>query len=167
MAEDRDPLRQLIDVAVYAPIGLLTLAQRELPQLVAAGKTRVDNQITIAKFVGKMAIRQGKKQFDKRLGDANTTVEPDVLASPLADEPNHDGDAESLPAAIIEAVAHSPVLVEADALPIEGYDSLAASQVVLRLGSLTPAELDAIEHYESNHRARRTILGKITQIRTK
>src|SRR5262249_11733236 len=160
-ADDKDRLRQLIDVAVYAPIGLLTMAQRELPHLVAAGKTRVDNQLTMARFVGKMAVRRGRKEIGQRMADANTATQRDVLTSPLAADPADDPSGESLPEAIIEAVAHSPELADADSMPIEGYDSLAASQVVLRLGSLTSAELDAIEQYESTHRARRTILGKI------
>ena len=41
-----DPLRRLIDLMIYAPIGLLTLAKAELPQLIATGKTRIDNQLT-------------------------------------------------------------------------------------------------------------------------
>jgi hypothetical protein len=53
---------------------------------------------------------------------------------------------------------------ELTSLPIEGYDSLAASQVVLRLGSLTDVELRTIEQYETSHRARRTVLGKISQL---
>ena len=51
-----------------------------------------------------------------------------------------------------------------DTLPIPGYDALSASQVVERLAGLTPDELDAVRAYESAHRHRRTILGKIEQI---
>jgi len=87
-----------------------------------------------------------------------------------------------LPAAVIDAVAHAPELADTttaatttataaaatsaapETLPIDGYESLAASQVVLRLGSLTASELAAIADYESSHRARRTILGKIHQL---
>src|SRR5215217_6476772 len=65
-----DPARQLIDLLVYAPIGLLTVAQRELPQLIATGKTRLDNQLTVAKFIGKMAVSQGRKELQRRLEDA-------------------------------------------------------------------------------------------------
>ena len=66
---------------------------------------------------------------------------------------------------LIATVAQSPLLREpVDELPIEGYESLAASQVVLRLGSLTSDELKAVQSYEYSHRARRTILGKINQL---
>jgi hypothetical protein len=50
------------------------------------------------------------------------------------------------------------------ALPIPGYDALSASQVVERLIGLAPDELDAVHAYESSHRQRRTILGKIEQL---
>jgi hypothetical protein len=49
-------------------------------------------------------------------------------------------------------------------LPIPGYDALSASQVVQRLNGLAPEELDAVRDYETAHRRRRTILGKIDQI---
>jgi hypothetical protein len=51
-----------------------------------------------------------------------------------------------------------------DSLPIPGYDALSASQVVERLTGLSSDELDAVRSYESTHRNRRTILGKIDQI---
>lgn len=51
-------------------------------------------------------------------------------------------------------------------LPIEGYDHLAARQVVDRLDSLTPAELREVERYERGNRHRRTVLGKIEQLST-
>lgn len=50
------------------------------------------------------------------------------------------------------------------ALPIPGYNSLSASQVVERLPGLAADELEAVRSYEASHRKRRTILGKIDQI---
>jgi hypothetical protein len=51
-----------------------------------------------------------------------------------------------------------------DALPIPDYDELSASQVVERLEGLDRESLDAIRMYESEHRGRNTILGKIAQL---
>jgi hypothetical protein len=51
-----------------------------------------------------------------------------------------------------------------DALPIPDYDELSASQVVERLDGLDRESLDAIRRYESEHRGRNTILGKIAQL---
>ncbi len=49
-------------------------------------------------------------------------------------------------------------------LAIPGYDSLSASQVVEHLAGLGGADLEAVRLYESSHRNRRTILGKIDQL---
>ena len=53
---------------------------------------------------------------------------------------------------------------DADALPIPDYDELSASQVVERLDGLDVESLEAIRRYESQHRGRNTILGKISQL---
>lgn len=52
---------------------------------------------------------------------------------------------------------------EAD-LPIQDYDSLAASQVVPRLSTLDPDELRRVQAYESAHRRRQTILNRVDQL---
>jgi hypothetical protein len=56
-------------------------------------------------------------------------------------------------------------VANAEALPIEAYDLLAARQVCDRLGGLTSDELAVVERYERAHRGRRTVLGKIEQLR--
>lgn len=56
--------------------------------------------------------------------------------------------------------------IPVEALPIDGYDHLAASQVVDRLGALTPTELDLVDGYERAHRHRQSVLAKITQLQT-
>jgi hypothetical protein len=52
----------------------------------------------------------------------------------------------------------------AEALPIPDYDELSASQVVERLDGLDRDSLEAIRRYETDHRGRNTILGKIAQL---
>jgi hypothetical protein len=49
-------------------------------------------------------------------------------------------------------------------LPIPGYDLLSATQVIERLEGLAQPDLLAIRAYEITHRARTTILGKISQL---
>ena len=51
-----------------------------------------------------------------------------------------------------------------DRLPIDEYESLAASQVVARLQTLQRDELETVRSFEAAHRGRRTILGKIDQL---
>jgi hypothetical protein len=59
------------------------------------------------------------------------------------------------------AVGAVPVV---ESLAIPGYDTLAASQVVQRLSSLEPDELEAVRRYELGTRGRRTILHRVAQL---
>jgi hypothetical protein len=54
---------------------------------------------------------------------------------------------------------------DAAGLPIPGYDTLSASQVVQRLPGLSAEGLDAIEAYERAGRARKTVLLRVAQLR--
>jgi hypothetical protein len=49
-------------------------------------------------------------------------------------------------------------------LPIDQYESLAASQVVARLASLTAEDLEAVRRFEVSHRGRRTVIARIDQL---
>lgn len=171
MADANDPVGRLIDLALYAPVGLLTLAQQELPGLIATGRTRVDNQLTLARFIGKMVVRQGGNEFKRRMQAAEQARREPPLAPPP----------EPLALTVVTAAAidHMPKRSARtapslragagpeDTLPIDGYDSLAASQVVLRLGSLNTKELESVRRYEERNRSRRTILGKIAQLQAR
>lgn len=68
---------------------------------------------------------------------------------------------------VADEAANSEALERAQSearLAIPGYDALSASQVVERLAGLSGEELAAVRHYETDHRRRRTILGKIEQL---
>lgn len=49
-------------------------------------------------------------------------------------------------------------------LAVPDYDALSASQVVPRLATLAPEELEAVRRYERAHRNRQTILNKVNQL---
>lgn len=65
------------------------------------------------------------------------------------------------PAPAVPASTSGPVEAE---LPIDGYDSLAASQVVPRLVTLSPDELRTVRDYEQAGRHRQTILNRVEQL---
>jgi len=67
------------------------------------------------------------------------------------------------PAAPDESVT-GPSAPAAAQLPIEEYESLAASHVVARLANLDPSELREVRRFEVAHRGRRTVLGRIDQL---
>ncbi len=93
------------------------------------------------------------------------------IAGPIAgagDVPGGDGGAApevEVPEVEVPEVEVPEVEVpEVGSLAIPDYDSLAASQVVPRLDSLTADELEAVRCYETGVRGRKTILSKIAQL---
>lgn len=157
MSEGERPLlEEVLDYTVYAPIGLALTVLEDLPALVAKGRGRISTQVTVARFVGKMAARQARRRVD------------DLLAT---DGPVTSSPTQEIREQTIETVARvTPVegdtsTSEAADHAIPGYDTLAASQVVARLVGLDAADLEAVRLHEASHRARRTILTRIDQLR--
>lgn len=155
-SQPRDSLfERWLDVAVYAPVGLLLKVRAELPALVDTGRQTVENRVQVAKFVGQMAVAYGKTEWNKRLAEsrANTSTASTATSTsaPLA------GGARVLDAASVEVDRRL-------AAPFDGYDTLPASQIVARLNRMGMAELAAVVAYETAHRGRRTILAKAEQL---
>jgi hypothetical protein len=98
----------------------------------------------------------------------------EVRPEPTRVRPTPTVAASPTPAAAEPGPAPEPVRAEpatpglaaplADTLAIPAYDSLSASQVVPRLSSLSPAELEAVREYEAAHRGRKTILNRVAQL---
>lgn len=140
----RRPLAsKVLDLAVYAPVGLAVQLSEDLPNLVATGRTRVRERVQVARWVGEMAVTYGRAELEKRLtaAAANPVLEP-MVHLPLAAVADHEP---------------SPP-------PFEGYNELAAAQVVQLLARLPHTELVLIREYERGHRARRTVLAKLDQL---
>jgi hypothetical protein len=66
MTERSSGLDALLDLFVYAPVGLALLAGEELPKLAARGRAQLGGQLTMAKVVGQFAVAQGRRQFASR-----------------------------------------------------------------------------------------------------
>ena len=142
MTTGRAPLDRLVDLAVAVPSCTFVAARRAVP--LAA---RVGTQGT-ARLVGRVS----EAVHELRSGGLDTDVQVDEIASPPPVEAS-EGEA----AILAESIS-------ADELPIEGYDLLAARQVVDRLGTLDRPDLARIEIYERAHRNRSTVLGKISML---
>jgi hypothetical protein len=87
---------------------------------------------------------------------------PETVPSPAAAPPAAPAPAAEPPAP--PDAAWRAGVPASEALPIPDYDELSASQVVERLDGLDRDSLDAIRRYETDHRGRNTILGKIAQL---
>ncbi len=137
---------QVLDLAVFGPLGFALEARHLIPELAARGRAHVEAQVRTARAVGQLARQLGSRPHQT----SEVTREP----SPAPASP---------PAAHTREVAVR-VTDDREPLPIEGYDALAASQVVARLGGLSREELERVERYETAHRARRTILHRVAQL---
>jgi hypothetical protein len=157
MSDDERPLiDEILDYAFYAPVGLAMTVLEDLPGLVNRGKSKLAPQLGIARFVSKMAFQQVRRSIEDLLSPSSPQAEP----APESTEPLGLTATEGV---IIEARGH---VADAPApeLAIPAYDTLAASQIVARLNGLTAEELSSVRLYEEAHRARRTILARITQL---
>jgi hypothetical protein len=164
MTSRQDPAEQLLDLLVYAPLGLLLEARDLVPKLAEKGRQRMGGQVTVARMIGEMAVRQGQRRAEKlvqRLREQPAspgTDRPDGGAA----EPANGHRPENPPSA---AAGTAPPVPDVDSLAIPGYDTLSASQVVPRLEGLSPQELDAVRAYEAATRARKTVLTRVDQLR--
>jgi hypothetical protein len=172
MGDDKNPLDILLDLMVFGPIGFVAEAHRLVPELAAKGRETVDSQVKVARMVGQFAVQRGQREAAKiveRLRPSSPAPPADRASSAPPAATNGEVPAEPLDEVIpvrIEASTTSRAAVRAD-LAIADYDSLAASQVLPLLDNLSPAELDAVQDYESTHRKRKTILGRIAQIQSR
>lgn len=132
---------------------------------VAEGGFGVARDLTETALQGLLAFRTG---VPAPVAD-DTGAAPDPAAgAPLSAVPTEPADATPTaprsaappPSSAAAPAAAPPV----ESLPIPDYDELSASQVIERLEGLDTASLEAIRAYESQHRGRNTILGKIAQL---
>jgi hypothetical protein len=153
----KSPLRRTFDVCCIAPIGVAVSVAEEIPELLAQGRRRLELQLGNALFVGRFVVNQKQRELSARLdglfgNGASGEAEPDATTDPEPAPPGPERPAPDPAAASIVGGA------------LADYDTLSASQVVRRLESLGPEELDAVRRYESSTRNRRTILNRAGQL---
>jgi hypothetical protein len=164
------PIRRVLDMFVFAPVGVALTVAEDLPGLVSKGRDRVETEIRNARVVGEFVVTAGQQELGRRLGDlfhGGSTPEAEPAATAAAPVPEAAAPAPS-PAPEPAPAATKPAPDPADGPLVEaalaGYDTLSASQVVRRLESLGPDELRAVHRHEASHRNRRTILNRTTQL---
>lgn len=167
MAADERPLfDELLDVALYAPVGLAVRALEQVPGLAAAGKARIGSQVTQARVLGRFAVTMAKtkasRSFERPRSEPATPPAERDGGGPEAATPPEPAPAE--PAAPAEPESTTAGRHPHPPQGIPDYDALSASQVVPRLSGLTDDELAAVKAYEAATRRRRTILGRIAQL---
>jgi len=161
----RDPLARLVELALVVPVevsGRLIESVPVVADKVPPAAERVRREIVLARFLGKLAVDQGIRELRSRLSPASE--DPDVTSPSAAPdvEPARDDQDGGAPIATATTDAAVP---EADSLALVDYDHLSSAQIVSKLAGLDDDELDAVDVYERAGRHRRTVLGKIEQLR--
>lgn len=159
-----------IDLLLYAPLGAAIELRARIPELATTGRRHLGMQVLTARSIGQFAVIQARRQLPSILDEMRDrgleTLSAVGLASPSPAPTAHDdaplAEVVDLPVATPEPAGDVPT---PDELAIPDYDSLSALQVVPRLEGLDADELESVDRYEGAHRARRTILHRISQLR--
>jgi hypothetical protein len=155
----KSPLRRTIDLCVAAPVGVAASVVEELPELLAEGRRRVELQLGNALVVGRFVVAKKQRDLSERLDGLLGN------GSPHTASPSNGGTAVSqVPPPGPDRPAPDPAAAAVVDGALADYDTLSASQVVRRLESLGPEELQAVQRYEASTRNRRTVLNRAGQL---
>jgi hypothetical protein len=161
--------RRLVETAVYVPIGLAAVAAEQLPTWVESRRQQFEQRVVLSRIIGKLVVDQGlrdlRRRFDARSSQSATPPAPSAASSAAPVVTTTAAVVAPVPDVVpVPAAEAPPTAPPLRPLPIEGYDSLAAPQVLDRLDGLDAEELATVAAHERSHRHRRTILGRIAQL---
>ena len=130
---------------------------------VPAAIGRVQREIVLARFLGKLAVDQGVREVRQRIESLLAPTEP---TNDAREATHHTARTDTVDdTADDTADRGTDRVIDSGTLALADYDHLAASDIVSMLAGLEPDERDAIEAYELQGRHRRTILGKMAQLK--
>ncbi len=122
MSHDRSPIKQVLNLAFFGPVGLALAAKDTLPEWVDKGRRRVGHQVGIAKMVGEHASRHGQKIVSETLVSFGLLPGPPPPTSASASPPSAEVAPKARQRAAREAreeVGRSPGSA-VEAVPAEG-----------------------------------------------
>jgi len=174
---------RILDLALYAPVGLVLSVVEAVPGLVRKGRARLAPQVGVARTVGQFTVRQGYRQvaglaagrgpFPFRPGRPAVQTYGVYTSEPAALEGDSNGDRGAAdegqapnagPVEVVEPRGAELTALTAAGLAIPSYDSLSATQVVQRLAGLSREEVAAVAAYEAGTRRRKTVLSRAEQL---
>jgi hypothetical protein len=151
-AQVEETLRRAVDTVAAVPCELARRTRERAGRMAERLTDSVTTSISLARTLGELT-------FGGLLGVGRSAVVPVSGVRPPSALPERRPTVVSTPTGLTERAD-----TNADDLPLEDYESLAASQVVARLARLSPGDLVKIREFEEANRGRRTILGKIEQL---
>jgi len=137
---------RLLDLMVFAPIGLALEAKELLPKMADRGR----GQVALARLAGRVATQQAPTGVSQLVGGLRDAVRSTLgldeqSVQTIESEPDPPGD-------------------DVD-LPIVGYHAMAATELLELLEPLSDDDLAELLAFEQDHRARATVINRIRQLR--
>jgi hypothetical protein len=154
-AQVEETLRQVVDTVTAVPCELARRSRDAAGRAVERVSDTVTTSVGLARSLGELA-------FGSLLGIGRSAAAPPRGRPPSALPTLSPATEPVVASAPVESVDREDTA--SDHLPLEDYESLAASHVVARLARLSVDELVQIRGFEEANRGRRTILGKIEQL---
>lgn len=152
MTTRSQPVERAIETLLFAPIGLGAKLVDDGPDIAK----RVSQELSNARFIGRLTVGQGLSAIRSKLEEPAATVSEAPAPGTTS--------AASVPESASPAADVVDVDLLADDLALPDYDDLPAIDIVAKLESLTADERQLIGAYETANRARRTVLGKLAQL---
>lgn len=182
--EDIPLVERVIEATLFRPFEVAAQLAAVPPREVSSRVRQVRNDVRAARMLGKFAVDYGVRRLRAEVA-ARVENDSDVRATPprsdggavapVAENDRIDEQASAVapPPDTDDAVedegspdpSEQPAGIDPEQLALPDYDSLSAADIVGLLGALTQHERDAVEEYESANRRRRTVLGKLDQLR--
>ena len=172
---EKDSAEQLIDLLIYAPLGLALEYRTLLPELAERGR----RQLGFARSVGKLALGGLVAQADRTRSATEARAKPSPSPASSDAEPTSEAKlpeakkAAAKKAPAKKAAAKKPAAKKADATAsadadidavLPTYETLTARNIVGRLDGLNPAQLRIVAAHEGENRQRTTVLNRIEQL---
>ena len=98
--DHKTPLDALLELGLYAPLGLALEARDRLPDLITRGRQQVTSLTTLYRMMGDYSVRQAEKDWRKRWEELQSTLQ----SVGLLPEPHPPASAGTQPAPPPEAV---------------------------------------------------------------
>lgn len=168
-------LKDVIETGIFAVAGMVSEVQESFPRIVEKGRVSLEPKFSVAKFVGQFAVKGAENEIRKRsnIFSAQMTDFVSSFLNTLVDSPTDNSQTHQGPtttssdrqsprdASKTRTSPKGAAKSVASELPISGYTTLSAQQVIARLDSLNSSELETIYNFEISHRNRSSILREI------
>ena len=81
-------VEQLLDVAVYLPVGLYLDSKGRVEEIIDRGRAHTTSQVTLARMIGQFAVTFGRKELERRMaGRFSAAADPSEASRPAPGAP--------------------------------------------------------------------------------